>query len=61
MQNAFVLVRLFDGEWNLHNLPHGLSLASIMTIRHSISAPFVGCGWVLCPTVGLVDPKELLK
>lgn len=61
MQNAFVLVRLFDWEWNLHNLPHGLSLASIMTICHCISAHFVGCGWVLCPIVGLVDPKELLK
>lgn len=57
-----MLVKVFSWECNLlHILCTGLSLASIMTTFHFISAHFIGCGCVLCPTVVLEDLKESLK
>lgn len=59
---CLMLVKVFSWECNLlHILCTGLSLASIMTTFHFISAHFIGCGCVLCPTVVLEDLKESLK
>lgn len=51
---------LWLGREALHP-SHWPFLASVITIRHSISVHAVSCGCVLGPTVVLVNPKELLK
>lgn len=56
-----MLVKVFSWECNLlHILCTGLSLASIMTTFHFISAHFIGCGCVLCPTVVLEDRSYIV-